>query len=52
MKAIAVNGSPKTERNTAACLKSALKGAEAAGAETKLIHLYGLQFKGCISYFS
>ena len=33
-------------------LTHALSGAESRGAETRLIHLYELDFKGCISCFS
>ena len=50
-KIIAFNGSPRKEWNTATLLKSALEGAAAQGAETKLIHLYDLKYKGCISCF-
>ena len=51
MKIIAINGSPRRNRNTAALLDKALEGAAAAGAETELIHLYPLDFKGCASCF-
>lgn len=51
MKAIAINGSPRKNQNTAKLLESALKGAKDAGAETELIDLYSLNFKGCISCF-
>ena len=30
-------------------LQSAMRGAEAAGAETELVHLYDIDFKGCKS---
>lgn len=52
MKAIAVNGSPRKAWNTATLLGQALSGAEANGAETELVHLYGLSYKGCISCFA
>ena len=52
MKVIAINGSPRKKWNTATLLKHALKGAESAGAETKLVHLYDLDYKGCISCFA
>jgi len=52
MKAIAVNGSPRKTWNTAQLLKKALEGAAGAGAETKIIHLYDLNFKGCTSCFA
>ncbi|GHS97056.1 hypothetical protein AGMMS50276_16470 [Synergistales bacterium] len=52
MKAIAINGSPRKDWNTAKLLLSALSGAASVGAEGKLIHLYDLSFRGCISCFS
>jgi multimeric flavodoxin WrbA len=52
VKAIAINGSPRKDWNTATMLRSALEGAESAGAETKLVHLYDLAFKGCTSCFA
>lgn len=51
-KVIAINGSPRRMWNTAALLEKALEGAFSKGAETKLIHLYDLQYKGCISCFA
>ena len=52
MKIIAFNGSPRKEWNTATLLKKALEGALSKGAETELIHLYDLNYKGCISCFA
>jgi multimeric flavodoxin WrbA len=52
MKVMAVNGSPRKTWNTATLLGQALKGAASQGAETELIHLYDLNFKGCISCFA
>ncbi|HXX53148.1 MAG TPA: flavodoxin family protein [Thermodesulfovibrionales bacterium] len=52
MKIMAVNGSPRKKWNTALLLEKALEGAASNGAETKLIHLYDLDFKGCISCFA
>lgn len=52
MKVIAVNGSPRKKWNTATMLEQALQGAAAVGAETEMIHLYDLDFKGCISCFA
>lgn len=51
-KLIAINGSPRKNWNTAELLKHAMKGAEEAGAETELINLYSLNFKGCTSCFA
>ena len=48
-KVLAINGSPRRNCNTAKLLESALNGAKDAGAQTELVHLYGLNFKGCIS---
>ncbi|MCI9643581.1 MAG: flavodoxin family protein [Oscillibacter sp.] len=52
MKAIAINGSPRKDWNTATLLKKSLEGAAFVGAETELIHLYDLSFKGCYSCFA
>ena len=46
MKVIAVNGSPRKTWNTATLLEHALAGAAGSGAETELVHLYDLEFKG------
>ena len=51
MKIMAFNGSPRKKWNTAMMLEKALEGAASQGAETSLIHLYDLNFKGCISCF-
>ena len=51
MKVIAFNGSPRKKWNTAILLEKALEGAASQGAETELIHLYDLNFKGCTSCF-
>jgi len=52
MKVIAINGSPRKKWNTATLLEKALEGAVSEGAETEMIHLYNLNFKGCISCFA
>ena len=52
MKAIGVNGSPRKKWNTATLLKKALEGAASEGAKTALVHLYDLDYKGCISCFA
>jgi multimeric flavodoxin WrbA len=52
MKVLATNGSPRTKCNTATVLHHALEGAASQGAETELVHLYELNFKGCISCFA
>jgi multimeric flavodoxin WrbA len=52
MKFVAFNGSPRKNWNTATLLKKALEGAASQGAETELIHLYDLNYKGCKSCFA
>jgi multimeric flavodoxin WrbA len=52
MKVMAFNGSPRKKWNTATLLEKALEGASSQGAETTLIHLYDLNYKGCISCFA
>ena len=52
MKLIAINGSPRKDKNTATILNKALEGATSVGAETELIQLYDLNYKGCISCFA
>lgn len=51
MKVIAFNGSPRKDGSTAILLKKALEGAESQGAETELVHLYDLDYSGCISCY-
>jgi multimeric flavodoxin WrbA len=52
MKVMAVNGSPRKKWNTATLLQKTLEGAASQGAETELIHLYDLDYKGCKSCFA
>ncbi len=52
MYVIAVNGSPRKNWNTATLLNKALEGAASQGATTEIIHLYDLNFKGCVSCFA
>ena len=49
---MAFNGSPRKAWNTGTLLVKALEGAASQGAETELIHLYDLDFKGCRSCFA
>ena len=51
-KIIAINGSPRKKWNTDTLLQSALKGAEDAGAETKIINLFDLNYKDCRACFT
>jgi len=52
MKVIGINGGPRKKWNTASLLNKALEGAASKGAETEMIHLYDLNFKGCVSCFA
>ena len=49
---IAINGSPRKTWNTATLLERALEGAAEKGASTRLVHLYELGYKGCVSCFA
>ena len=44
---ILLNASPRNNKNTAQILESVMKGTQEAGAETELIHLVSMKFKGC-----
>jgi multimeric flavodoxin WrbA len=52
MKVIAINGSPRKNWNTHILLENCLNGAKESGAETELINLYDIDFKGCMSCFA
>lgn len=52
MNVLALNGSPRKSWNTATLLNKALEGAASQGASTEIIHLYDLNYKGCISCFA
>lgn len=52
MKIITINGSPRKNWTTGTLLKSALEGAQSEGAQTEIINLYDLSYKGCISCFA
>jgi len=52
MRVLAINGSPRKNRNTATLLVKALERAASQGAETELVHLYDLTYKGCKSCFA
>jgi len=52
LNVIAVNGSPRKKWNTATLLQKALDGATSRGAAAELVHLYGIDFKGCVSCFA
>lgn len=48
---IALLGSPLPEGNTAKLLKKAIAGAEAAGAEVKMINVPDLEFSACREFY-
>ncbi len=48
-KVVILNGSPRKNFNTATLLKEAQRGAEDAGAQVEFVHLYDLNYKGCVS---
>jgi multimeric flavodoxin WrbA len=52
MKIIGINGSPRKGWNTHLLVEKALESAKAKGAETELVNLYDLTFKGCVSCFA
>lgn len=52
MKVIVLNGSPRTNFNTAQLLKQAQKGAESVGAEVEYYDLVKINYKGCMSCFA
>ena len=45
LKAMFFNGSPRKNKNTADMLQSTMRGADAAGAETELVHLYDIDLQ-------
>lgn len=52
MKIVAVNCSPRPNRNTGTLVREAARGAGSRGAETEVFDLYRLdKFTGCISCF-
>jgi len=52
MKIILIDGGPRKTWNTATLLSKAMECASSQGAETELIRLYDLDYKGCISCFA
>ena len=52
MKVILINGSPRQNGNTMKLLNKAAEGAISVGAETEIVPLYKLNYKGCSSCFA
>ena len=48
MNVIAINGSARKGWNTHTILQKALDGAASKGAQTEMVNLYDLDYKGCI----
>ena len=51
MKAIAINGSPRSGGNTEALLKKVLEPIEAAGWQTEILKIGGHPVRGCLACF-
>lgn len=51
MKALAINGSPRSGGNTSILLKKVLEPLEKAGWETEYIRIGGQELRGCIACF-
>ena len=49
MKVLAINGSPRKGGNTFLMLQKALEPIAAAGIETELVELHGINYLGCIA---
>lgn len=49
---LAINGSPRHNKNTAQLLEYAMRGAKDACSEAELVNLYSLNFRGCSSCFA
>ena len=52
MKLLAINGSPRKNKNTASLLGKIVEGAASVGAEAELVHLVDLDYRGCTSCFA
>lgn len=52
MKILVINGSPRKNMNTMTLLQKAAEGAEKAGAECEIHHLYDYEYTGCKSCFA
>lgn len=51
MKLVAVNGSPRKNKNTGRLLAKIVEGAASKGVESELVQLADLKFSGCVSCF-
>jgi multimeric flavodoxin WrbA len=48
-KIMIIDGGPRKNMNTAIMLEKFAEGAREAGAEVKIVRLYGIDYKGCMS---
>ena len=48
-KIMIIDGGPRKNMNTAVMLEKFAEGAREAGAEVKIVRLYGIDYKGCMS---
>jgi len=48
MRVLAINGSPKSEGNTALALRTVMKELEADGIETEMLHIGNKAVRGCL----
>lgn len=51
MKLLAINGSPRKNKNTGQLLEKVVEGALTLGAHAELVQLRDLKYSGCISCF-
>ena len=48
-KIMIIDGGPRKNMNTAVMLEKFAEGAREAGAEVKIVRLYGIDYMGCMS---
>ena len=48
MKVISIDGGPRKAGSTTTLVSHIMKGAQRKGAETEMIHLYDLEYTGCL----
>lgn len=48
-KIMIIDGGPRKNMNTAVMLEKFAEGAREAGADVKIVRLYGIDYKGCMS---
>lgn len=48
-KIMVIDGGPRKNFNTAAMVQAFAEGAKEGGAEVKVVRLYDIEYKGCMS---